>query len=340
MLTQRITKTLIAPSTSLFDSGQPIDLVALHTFKQEIGLVATNDDPWISAKITSMSKTAEDYCSRLFVPALYQDQIWPAKDAYPWQLPPTLAPLQLQQFPTIGPGSTAGTPPPNQPVLSSIAGSALGAQNYHVRISYVTPTGETALSLEAALQVTIFNQLVVAPPAPDLYKQATGYNVYVGLSSFSETLQTPTPLSLNASWTIPASGLIAGAAMPNYVTIVENWPIAPTPLAEGIDFLIDYDYGHVTRLFETDRQPKSWNLPIIAIYWAGFQDIPEDLQDAVVLMLKGRWYSRQRDPNVKSQNVEGVYSASYFFATGPGGQGDLSVDVNAKLDRYRVPVNA
>lgn len=338
MLTQRITKTLVAPSVSLFGGGQPIDLTSLAAFKQEIGLVTTTDDAWISAKITSLSQAAEDYCSRLFIPALYQDQIWPAKDAYPWQLPPRIAPLPLEQFPILGPASTAFTPPPGAPTLSYGGGGSLAAATYYVRISYVTNTGETGLSLERFIEVPANCLLNVANPGADLYNKAIGYNVYVGVASFAETLQTVTPINVNVNWTLPGSGLISGAAMPQYVTVVENSPISPCPLAEGEDYLVDRTTGLLTRLFQTDKQPKSWGLPIIVIYWAGFTTIPDDLQDAVILMMKGRWYGRTRDPNIKSQNVEGVYSASYYFATGPGGQGDMGVDANAKLDRYKVGI--
>ena len=342
MLTQRITKDLVPPTVPLFAGGNPRDLVDVESVKFEMDIDCKFNDSlwlWLSKTITRASLAAEHYCSRVFVPALWQDQVWPAVDAYPWQLPPRIAPLQLRQFPILGGPSPAGTAPPQIPVLSYGSGGSLAAATYYVRISYVTPTGETALSLESSLSVPANALLNVANPGPDNFGLATSWNVYVSTKSFAETQQA-TGIGVNTNWTLPSSGLVTGSSPPQYVTVVENAPIAPTPLAEGVDFYVDAYHGQLIRLFETDLQPKSWNLPIVAIYWAGYTAIPDDLQDAVILMVKGRYYGRTRDPMIRSQNVEGVYEASYFFATGPGGQGDLSVDAMAKLDRYRVPVTA
>lgn len=340
MLTGRIAKQLVAPATPLFAGGSPLDLVDLASVKLEMGISVTTDDVWLAKAITRASIAAENYCNRTFVPALWQDQVWPGRDAYPWQLPPRLAPLQLDRFPILGGPSLAGTAPPQAPVLSALPGGALTAATYYARLSYVTETGETALSQETALSLAASNLLSVAAPGPDPFSLAIGYNVYVGATPFGETRQNASPIGVNSAWVLADGGVTVGAAMPKYVTLVENAPISPTPLAEGVDFLVGYGLGQVTRLFSIDGQPKAFSLPITAIYGAGFSTIPDDLQDAVILMVKGRYYARTRDPMIRSQNVTGVYEAAYFFATGPGGQGDLPVDVMAKLDRYRVPVTA
>ena len=336
----RVSTQLVAPATSLFSGGQPLDLIALADLALELNLTGTTDYAYLSKLITRASRAAQRYCNRTLVPALWQDRVWPAKDHYPWQLPPGLSKLQLQQFPLAVSPSSAGTAPPQAPTLSAVAGGSLPAATYYVRTSYVTPTGETGLSLESSLSCSADTLLSVAAPGADALGVATGWNIYVGNSSFGETKQNSSPIGLGVAWTLPTSGLTSGSAPPAYVTIVENAGYTPTPLTEGLDYIVDPVEGQVDRLWYVDGSPKSWGFPVTAIYNAGYSTIPDDLQEAVILLAKMRWFARNRDPMLRSQSVPGIYEAQYWLGTGLGGQGDLPVDVTEKLDRFRVPVVA
>ena len=57
-------------------------------------------------------------------------------------------------------------------------------------------------------------------------------------------------------------------------------------------------------------------------------------------MVKARYYARKRDPMIRQESAPAAWEAAYWFGTGPGGPGDLPVDVAAKLDRFRVAVVA
>ena len=336
----QIATTLIPATASLFAGGQVGDLVALADVKQEIDLTTTANDAWPKKVISRASSAAANYCNRNFYPQTWQDQIWPAKGPYPWQVPPRLAPLQLSQYPLASPPSPAGTAPPLAPTLSPSSGGALATAKYFVRVTYVTSTGETAASVESELAVAANGLLQVAAPGADINAIATGWNCYVSTKSFGETLQNATPIGINNSWTEPTSGLVAGQAPPAYALVVENSPLFPTPLCEGSDFIANGPLGQLTRLFSIDRQPKPWQLPVLAIYQAPYSEIPDDVQDAVLLLVKARYYARKRDPMIRQENAAGIAEFTYWFGTGPGGPGDLPVDVAAKLDRYRVAVVA
>ena len=107
--------------------------------------------------------------------------------------------------------STLGAPA--TPVLSSVAGGALAATTYFVKITYVNPSGETTPSAEASLAVAANNLLVVTSPLAN--QNATGYNVYVSTSTNTETKQNgATPIAIGTNWTEPTTGLVTGAAMP------------------------------------------------------------------------------------------------------------------------------
>ncbi len=331
-LTSTITPVLVPAAT--------LDLVTLADVKEELQITATTDDLWLAKVITRQSAAISNYCNRVFQPQIYQDQIWPFRDPYLWQVQGNLAPIQLANWPLTAAPSMAATPPPLPAVLSSATGAAPGS--WFVRISYVTPSGETPGSLEASLKINAGQTLVVASPAPDRNMIATGWNCYVGATSSIETLQNSAPIAIGTPFVLPSNILVAGTAVPDYVlAVAQTGPQSiPRPLAEGIDFAIDPVTAQITRL-KSDGWGRTWDsAPLLFQYRAGFALIPPDVQDAVIDLVKMRWFSRQRDPMVRSENVEGIYQAQYWFGTGPGAPGDLPAYVVSKLDRYRVPVNA
>jgi hypothetical protein len=338
-LTSTVTPVLVS-ATALFTGGQQFDLIDLVSVKLELQITDTLNDAWLAQLITRQSITIKNYCNRVFQPQVYQDQIWPFRDPYLWQVQGTLARLQLAYWPLTASPSTAATPPPLPAVLSPVTGSAPGT--YYVRISYVTPTGETPGSLETTLTVGSGQTLSVASPLLDKNNIATGWNCYIGATSQKETLQNTSPIAIGTSFPVPNTGLIAGSATPDYVlAVADTGPESiERPLAEGLDFTVDAMTAQITRL-NVDGWGRTWDsVPLIFQYQAGYAAIPPDVQDCIIDLVKMRWFARQRDPMVRSENVEGVYQAQYWFGTGPGTPGDLPAYVANKLDRYRVPVNA
>jgi hypothetical protein len=121
-------------------------------------------------------------------------------------------------------------------------------------------------------------------------------------------------------------------------SVVETIAGVDTTLVEGTDFLADPVYGRLTRL-DLYGRPRNWNAdPVTVVYVAGYETSPSDLQETVCEMVKARYYARQRDPAIRAQNVEGVLQTQYWFGSGPGSDTDMPPPIQAKLDRYRVPV--
>jgi hypothetical protein len=355
--TPTVVSTVQVPAIALFGAGQ-FDLVSLSDVKLQLQITDTSSDVWLAEIISDVSRAISDFCSRIFQVQYYQDMFYARRDPYPWQVPGGVMPLQLRNWPIVADISPAGIAPPPAPTLSYAPGGALSAATYYVRTSYLTAAGETARSLESRLVVPANNLLQIASPPLDQNGLATGWNTYIaGATAFAETLQNAAPVGINTAWSLPGTGLITGAAIPPYVTVVENFapalspvnngvtppglPPAPQPLAEGVDFLVDAKNGQLTRLF-TDGYPRSWPpLPIVVQYNAGFSTIPGDLRRAAIRLVQTHWFARSRDPLIRQENVEGVYSATYWFGTGPGGEPDFPADIGAMLERnYRVPVMA
>lgn len=110
-------------------------------------------------------------------------------------------------------------------------------------------------------------------------------------------------------------------------------------LVDGTDFRIDADKGQLVRI-DGSGYPRSWpSYPIVVTYSAGYATIPFDVVDAVLRMVKNRFFMRQRDPSLRQQNVPGVLEQTFWIATGSE-VGALTPDVADLLDGYRVPVIA
>jgi hypothetical protein len=320
-----IVTTVTAPAASA-------DLADLQTVKRELDIADNSSDDVLGRWISSSSGAAARYCNRVFSVETLFEQVYPWHGSYSVVRGERLDPLQLSRWPIASSPCLAGLSAPLAPLLASVAGGALAAARYFVQIAYVTAAGETAASTEVSFSVAANSLLQV--PSPPASSFATGWNVYVSTTSGAGTLQNASPIVIGTPWTEPTSGLIAGAAMPGFVAVVEN----AVPLAEGVDFLIKYDVGQLVRI-DSRLFPRCWpSFPVTASYQAGYATIPPDVVEAVVLLVKHRWFARKRDPYLRQENIPGVIESAWWIAQGPGTNGNLPPDVEDMLEKYRVPV--
>jgi hypothetical protein len=326
MAIQTIT-TVLVPASSY-------DLILLATLKDDLNITGSSSDGYLARVITRTSKAIQKYCKRALVVEKVKDEFFPEKRPYPSDLTDNVNELRLSRWPIVGSASTAGTGAPLLPSMSAVSSGALVAATYYVSVTYVTATGETALSPEAVLKVSANSVLQVASPAIDSKSLATGWNVYVSTTSGKGTLQNASPISIGSTWTEPNPGLITGAAAPSYVSVTEKG----TPLIEGTDFTADRDGGVLLRM-DLSGYPRMWPpKDIVVQFWAGFNPIPEDIEDIVSRFAKARWMARGRDPLLRSENIPGVRSADYQVLMPSGGP--LPPEIEDALENYRVPTIA
>ena len=151
----------------------------------------------------------------------------------------------------------AGFSAPAPATLSSSAGGSSGAATYFVRTTYVTASGETIASTESSFAVSSSQLLVVASPIAPTPASAIGWNVYVSAATGAETRQNgATPIAIGTNWTVPASGLVAGAPLPASNTT--GWTLGNPanlifagPPASGCVIASSFAYAFVCR-FEDD----------------------------------------------------------------------------------------
>jgi len=343
----------IAVSPALFSGGEAGDLVSLADVKLELGITATTDDAWLLKIITRSSKAVESWCNRRFALSTVQDIFLRSDYAdhshnselllsgWPFASYPNSAGIAPPIAPAAQSGLNFGTvPSPFDAGFSSDFAHAAPAPSTavaYLRASYVTEQGETPASLETFIIMSSATELVVSSPAADVQGLAIGWNLYAGISRNSETLQNSSPMAIGTSWSIPPGGLVLGGnSPPNSVLLVANYVCQPLPLCEGVNFVVDPNSGRILRT----GHRNDWRGPMLALYQSGFSSIPDDVQDAVVRVVKARWFGRQRDPMIRQQAAPGIIEQTYFFSSGPGSENGLSPDVVGLLRPYRVPVVA
>lgn len=141
---------------------------------------------------------------------------------------------------------------------------------------------------------------------------------------------------------IPTRFVIPGTFEP---LTLSRWPVTAVTtvtedsidLVEGTDFRIDYAKGQLIRL-RVSGLPTAWPVcPISVTYSTGYATIPADAVDAVVRMVKNRWFNRTRDATLKQQTIPGVIEQQFWIATGAEA-GAMTPDVTDLLDAYKIPV--
>jgi hypothetical protein len=110
-----------------------------------------------------------------------------------------------------------------------------------------------------------------------------------------------------------------------------------TPLDPSLYVLTPQD-GLLRRLCnDGSGAPVVWEPQNIAVvYTAGYAeaDLPADIEQAAITLVKHRWYARFRDPYLRSINVPGVQEESYWVGQ-IGENGALPPEVVDVLDLYR-----
>lgn len=106
------------------------------------------------------------------------------------------------------------------PVVSTISGGTLSSRTYYFKQTWVIQTQdgttyESTASNEVSEAIAVDYLATLTSPSSVVMPYALiGYNIYVGTTSGSETLQNSSPIDIGTNWTEPASGLIIGVAPP------------------------------------------------------------------------------------------------------------------------------
>ena len=197
---------------------------------------------------------------------------------------------------------------------------------------------------------TVKNELQITSTADDRFLDRLIAVASAAIQSYCNRIFAPQTIEdqmwfARDSWPRVVRDDIAPLELSNWPTIAINSVVetivgVATTLVLGTDFLLDAEHGQLIRLNHLGY-PTHWkSSPVVAIYQTGYADIPDDLVEAAMMLIKMRWFARMRDPLIRSQNAVGIFEQSYVMGTGPGGTDDMPAEVTALIDRFRVPVVA
>lgn len=195
---------------------------------------------------------------------------------------------------------------PSAPTLSTQAGGELGARTAYVKVTLVSPSGETTASGESSLAIAADFLTQVASPASA--GNATGFNVYAAISTGAETLQTSTPIPLGETWTEPTTGFAT-----------------PLAVAVGAGSKANYSTDHgVTWTESTMPMGGNWN----GSATNGFVTVAVGDAGAVATTNNGIAWTLQSglDATQNYLDIEWSPALSLFLAVGTGGAADTSPD--------------
>ena len=119
MAVETITTVLVAAALPVDADGDadtastagPYDLTDIATVKDELSITGndTSNDAFLARAITQASAAISRYCNRVFAVEAVQDQIFIQQDAYPFQVPGGVYPLQLSRWPLVQTGAVGFT---------------------------------------------------------------------------------------------------------------------------------------------------------------------------------------------------------------------------------------
>jgi len=111
----------------------------------------------------------------------------------------------------FGIGLVAAPIPRAGAAVMGMGAGALAGAVYYAQVSWVSATGqEGSASFATNFQTSDNSVLTVA--AGNAPAVAVGWNVYLGLTVSTVTLQNSAPLGIEATFTLPGSGVVNGAS--------------------------------------------------------------------------------------------------------------------------------
>ena len=153
----------------------------------------------------------------------------------------------------------------------------------------------------------------------------------LGLASYCETYRT-SPSTGGYSGRGRLRLMLSRTPVATITSIVEDGQT----LTAGDDFDFEADVGFVNRL--AGGRVREWTAQTIQVtYDAGYvlprfpaRDLPADIERACLSLVKLYYFARNRDPLVKSEDVQGAVNTAYFV-----GGGAIPPDISGLLDRFR-----
>lgn len=105
---------------------------------------------------------------------------------------------------------------------------------------------------------------------------------------------------------------------------------------------VDEDTGRLYRLDGSDGRARWSAKKTVIVYTGGYRpdddtgaDLPDDLRDGVLAIVKSGWFARDRDPYLRSEEMPGVARYTYGFGSAASSDSGLPPEAESLLAPYR-----
>lgn len=129
--------------------------------------------------------------------------------------------------------------------------------------------------------------------------------------------------------------------------VLARWPVIAldyVTISGTAQSLAEVEADESGSLYRLDADGNRIEWPsgrIVVAYSGGYslpgeqgRTLPIDVERAAILLVKSAWFARGRDPMVKSEDIPGVISSTYWIG-GLAGGATLPPDVEGLLSRHR-----
>jgi len=292
--------------TTVLAAASSYDLTTLANARSELGIAsgATNDDAWLIRAVAQSSKTVMNETNRVFAPELIEDLFYVARTHN--HVPAGLWTIQLSRWPVLAVASVVQASYNTSTTVTLV-------ENVDFRVDY---ENGKLICLEASS-----GQAIAWAALPLTVRYTAGFGRAVtesgtvpAASPWKVTVAQAASFSCDQAVT-RASGAVltrvaANPAAGQYVVTAGVYTFAAADANATLTF------AYATR------------------------DAPDDIEEACLRIVVGRYRARGRDPALIQRDTSGVGTERFWFGGAPGQTGAVPPDIAGLLDNYRIPVTA
>ena len=290
--------------TTILAPAASYDLTTLASVKSELAVAsgAGGDDVWLGRVISQTSKTVMNETNRVFAPEYIEDLFYIART--PNQVPSGLRSIQLSRWPVISVVSVTQA-------SYDAATKVTLVENVDFRADY---ENGTLIRLDAST-----GRMIAWAALPVTAHYTAGFGNAV---TESKTVPSVAPWQVTVSHAdaFSCDQTVTRATGVALTRVAANPTVGQYTVAAGV-----YTFS------ATDANT-------LLTFAYATRDVPDDVEEACLRLVAGRYRSRGRDPSLIQRDTPGVGTERWWFGGVPGQSGALPPDVAGLLDNYRVPV--
>jgi hypothetical protein len=292
--------------TTVLAPARTYALTTLAVVRDELEFKSsdTTKDAWLTRAIDQTSRAMMSETNRVFAPELVQDVIDIRRTRS--QVPTGVDVLQLARWPVMAIASVVQSLPETATTRTLVEGTDFRTDAADGQLLRLDATGGRVIAWE---------------PLPVTVAYVAGYGE---MESEAHTV----PASVAYTVTVAEAASFSCDMQVAYASGALLTRVTGTPtqgqysVAAGV---YTFNVGDASQALTFDYATQS---------------VPDDLAEACLRIVTGRFRAKGRDPALVQRDTPGVGSERFWFGNAPGQTGPFPPDIQAMLDNYDVPTVA